>query len=208
MRRAAAPHDERQFFGQRVDDRNADSVQAAGDLVGVVIELAAGVQFGHHDLRRRALFGRVGVDRNAAPVVFNRDRIVRVNRHFDVFAIAGERLVDGIIDDLEDHVVQARTVGGVADIHARALANRLQPFEDLDLRRVVSARGARRSGFDFFADRSHLRPKRASASRHSGTNRFPIPRRRATACSKRRLSFRAAPYRPERPPKPRSKNCG
>ena len=28
---------------QRVDDRHADAVQAAGDLVGVVVELAAGV---------------------------------------------------------------------------------------------------------------------------------------------------------------------
>ena len=38
-------------LGQRVDDRHADAVQAAGDLVAAAVaELAAGVQDGQHDL--------------------------------------------------------------------------------------------------------------------------------------------------------------
>ena len=40
---------------QRVDDRHADAVQAARDLVGVLVELAAGVQLGEDDFGRRAL---------------------------------------------------------------------------------------------------------------------------------------------------------
>ena len=44
---------------QGVDDRHADAVQAARDLVGVVVELAAGVRLGQDDLQR-ALVGRTG----------------------------------------------------------------------------------------------------------------------------------------------------
>ena len=44
----------------------------------------------------------------------------------------GERLVDAVVDDLVDHVVQARAVVGVADVHAGTLADGLQPLENLD----------------------------------------------------------------------------
>jgi UDP-N-acetylenolpyruvoylglucosamine reductase len=46
--------------------------------------------------------------------------------------MAGQRLVDGVVDDLVDHVVQAGAVIGVADIHARPLAHGLQALENLD----------------------------------------------------------------------------
>ena len=43
-----------QALGERVDDRDADAVQAAGDLVAAAVaELAAGVEDGQHDLGRR-----------------------------------------------------------------------------------------------------------------------------------------------------------
>ena len=50
---AVAPDLELEPLGQRVDDRHADAVQAARDLVAVVVELAAGVQHGQHDFGRR-----------------------------------------------------------------------------------------------------------------------------------------------------------
>ena len=46
--------------------------------------------------------------------------------------MAGQRLVDGVVDHLVDHVVQARAVVGVADIHARPLADGIQALENLD----------------------------------------------------------------------------
>ncbi len=55
--------------GQRVDDRDADAVQAAGDLVGVLVEFSAGVQLGHDDLGGRHAFVLVDVGRDAAAVV-------------------------------------------------------------------------------------------------------------------------------------------
>ena len=57
----------------------------------------------------------------------------------DAIAEAGERLVDGVVDDLVHHVVQAGAVIGVADVHAGALAHRLQALEDLDALLVVIA---------------------------------------------------------------------
>ena len=42
-----------QLLRQGVDHRDADAVQTAGDLVGVVVELAAGMQHGQHHFGRR-----------------------------------------------------------------------------------------------------------------------------------------------------------
>jgi hypothetical protein len=41
------------LLGERVDHRDAHAVEAAGHLVGLVVELAAGVQDGEDDLERR-----------------------------------------------------------------------------------------------------------------------------------------------------------
>ena len=51
-------------------------------------------------------------------------------------AVAGQRLVDRVVDDLPDEVVQA-ALAGRADVHAGALAHRLEALEDGDLARVV-----------------------------------------------------------------------
>ena len=53
-----------------------------------------------------------------------------VNQH--LLGEAGQRLVDGVVDDLVDHVMQARAVIGIADIHARPLAHGIEALEDLD----------------------------------------------------------------------------
>ena len=61
---------------------------------------------------------------NAAAVISNADRVVAVNGYRDVVA-AGQGLVDGVVHR-EHHVMQAGTVGGVADVHAGAFAHRIQ----------------------------------------------------------------------------------
>ena len=55
----------------------------------------------------------------------------------DLVGMAGQRLVDGVVDDLVDHVVQAGAVIGVADIHARPLAHGVEALEDLDRLLVI-----------------------------------------------------------------------
>ena len=66
------------------------------------------------------------------PLSHDRARAVGVERHRHLVGMAGQRLVDGVVDDLVDHVVQAGAVVGVADIHARPLAHGVEALEDLD----------------------------------------------------------------------------
>ena len=63
-------------FGKRVDAADAHAVQAARNFVALGIEFAAGMQFGHDDLRGGDAFVLVQVHRNAAAVVDDGDRIV------------------------------------------------------------------------------------------------------------------------------------
>ncbi len=127
-----APDAQDEAGRERVDDRNADAVQAAGNLVGVVVELSAGVQLGHDDLGGRHAFLVVDAGRNAAAVVADGAGAVGVERDGDELRMARERLVDRVVDDLVDHVMEAGAVVGVADIHARALAHRIETPEHLD----------------------------------------------------------------------------
>ena len=129
---AVAPDAQLQPVGQGVHDRYAHAVQTARHLVGVLVELTAGVQLGHDDLGGRHAFLGVDVGGNAASVVGDRDRSIGVQDDLDQVGVAGQRLVDGVVDHLIDHVVQARAVVGVADIHAGALAHGVQAFENLD----------------------------------------------------------------------------
>ena len=129
---AVAPDRQLEPGRQRVDHRDADAVQAAGHLVGVLVEFSAGVELGHDDLGRRDAFALVDAGRDAAAVVAHGARAVGIERDQDVGGVAGQRLVDGVVDDLVDHVMQARAVIGVADIHARPLAHRIEALEDLD----------------------------------------------------------------------------
>ena len=133
---AVAAHLNDHTLGQRVDDGDTHAVQAARDLVGRVIELTTGVQNRHNDFERRDLFDRMLVDGDAAPVVDDRDGVVGVDRHLNLGAETGHGLVDGVINDLPHQVMQ--TAGARrANVHARALTNGLETFEDLNLAAIV-----------------------------------------------------------------------
>ena len=146
---------------QRVDDRDADAVQAAGNLVGILVEFSAGMQLGHDDLGRRHAFALVDVGRECRGR--RRARCTEpsgLSVTVDRLGMAGERLVDGVVDDLVDHVMQAGAVIGVADIHARPLAHGVEALEDLDRFRavigwmragVLAGRLGHRSAFESFA---------------------------------------------------------
>ena len=129
---ATVAHLDHEVAGQGVDDRDTDAVQTAGDLVAAAAELAAGVQHGQRHRDRRHAPGREPCRsgcRGRCPRPGRRRRPCRVTH--DPVAVAGQRLVDGVVDDLADQVVQAALAGG-ADVHARALAHRLEALEHLD----------------------------------------------------------------------------
>ena len=151
MCEAVAPNPQLEPFRQPVDHGNAHAVQPAGNLVGILIELAARMQLGHDDLGRGTLQLVVVLDvrRNSAPVVDHRDRIVGVYDYLDVVAIPGERFVDGVVQHFEYHVMQPRAIGSVADVHAGPLAHGLEAFEHLDAVGIVVAAVVDRLGIRF-----------------------------------------------------------
>ena len=123
---AFAVNGQHQVLRQCVDNRDANAVQATRYLVGVVIEFTAGVKNRHDDFGGRAPLLRVHVHRNATPIVGDRHRFVGMNRDRNRAAVARQRLVDRVVDNLENHVVQARAIVGIADVHAGPLANGLK----------------------------------------------------------------------------------
>ena len=131
-----APDGEVEPFAQRIDHRHANAVQAARYLIGIVVrrvfKLSARVQLGHDDFGSRHAFLGMDAGRDAAAIIFDRDRPIGVQRNVDPVAMPGQRLVNRIVRYLEHHVVQARSVVGVADIHAGAFAHCIKALEHLD----------------------------------------------------------------------------
>ncbi len=117
---------------QGVHNRHANAVQAAGNLVGVLVEFPARMELGHDHFGRRSALCGVHAHRDAAAIVGDFGRAVREEGDRDPVCMAGKRFIDGIVHDLVDHVVQARAVIGVTDIHAGAFADRFKALQDLD----------------------------------------------------------------------------
>ena len=131
--RAVAPDLEVEPLRERVDDRDADAVQAARDLVAAAVaELAAGVQRGQHDLGGGLACFFMPLDGDAAAVVDDGAAVVRMQGDGDPLGMAGDRLVHGVVHDLVDEVVQPAGAGR-ADVHAGALADGLEALEDGDV---------------------------------------------------------------------------
>ena len=140
---AVAANGQLQPLRQRVDDRDADAVQSAGDLVAAALaELAAGVEHREHDLGRGPALLLVHVDRDAAAVVGHGDARVGVDPDVDEVALAGQGFVDRVVDDLVDEVMQPARPGG-ADVHAGSLSYRLEALENGDVLRSVAGAVAR-----------------------------------------------------------------
>ena len=118
---------------QRIDDRDADAVQAARGLVHLGVELAAGVERAHDDFEG-GLLGkfRVRVDRDAAAIVGDGEGAVGGKLHLDEGGMPGQSLVHGIVDHLGEQVME-RLLVGAADVHAGPPAHRLEAFQHLDV---------------------------------------------------------------------------
>ena len=125
-----------QVAAQRVDAARAHAVQAAGDLVSPAAEFAARVQHGEAHLDRGAVHLGMNAHGEAAAVIHNGHGAVLIERHQNIFAIAGQRLVYGVVDDLIDQMMQSALVGG-AYIHTGAAAHGLQALKHLYLTLVI-----------------------------------------------------------------------
>ena len=133
---------ESQRFGDGVHGAHADAVQTGAHLVARVIELAAGVEHGHHDLGGADAALGHDADRNAAPVVLDGDRAVEVDGHVDVRG-SGRR------GARPRRCPRPPTPGGGARSRrarrrctCRAASHGLEPLEHGDISGVVVARGS------------------------------------------------------------------
>src|SRR5205814_4906042 len=125
-----------------------DAMQARRDLVAAAAELASGVEARHHKLEGGKTLLLVDVDWDTAAVVVHLHAAVGEKRDHDASGVAGQRLVDGVVDHLVDQVVQASGARRT-DVHARTPPHMLPALEDLDLLggvRHVRAQGLRSPG--------------------------------------------------------------
>ena len=135
---AVAPDLDVEPLGQRVDDRHADAVQTAGDLVAAASPNLppACSTVSTTSTAGRCSFSMIatGMPRPLSATVTELSGWIVTAT---VVAVTGQRLVDRVVDDLVDEVVQSARPGR-ADVHARALADRLEPLEDGDVLGVVA----------------------------------------------------------------------
>src|SRR6185437_15806442 len=110
-------------------------MQTAGYAIAAAAELAAGVQNRKGHLQS-ALPSLMFVHRDAAPEVPDGYAAIGPERDHHLIAKASHEFVDRIVDDFPEQVVHAAVVGA-ADVHARAAAHPIQPFQDLDLIGVI-----------------------------------------------------------------------
>ena len=155
----AARHLDLELLRQRVDDRDADAVQAARGVVDLAVEFAARVQRGHdHFERGLGLELGVRVDGDAAAVVGDGQEAVGLDLDLDPGGVAGHRLVHGVVDHLGEQVVQ-RLLVGAADVHAGPAPHGLEAFQHLDVGGgvAVGALGGLANGTNHFLFRLLLR---------------------------------------------------
>jgi hypothetical protein len=104
------------------------------------------MQLGHDHLGGGNALLRVQAGRDAAAVVVHGAGGVGIERDRHLVGESGQRLVDGVIDDLVHHVVQAGAVVGVADVHAGPLADGIEPLQNLDFFGAVAVGTGRLPG--------------------------------------------------------------
>ena len=155
MRAALAPDLKIQPFGQSIDYGHPHSMQAAGDLVGVLVEFAARMQLRHDHLGGRDTFFGMDRNRDTAAVVLHGYRTIGVERHSDAVTVAGQGFIDGIVHHLENHVMEAGAVIGIADIHPRPLAHGIESLQDLDGFGIIGL-GMRIACADLFVFLRHI----------------------------------------------------
>ena len=113
---------------KRVHHGNADAVQAAGNGVGVGVELTAGVQLGHDHLDGRCTRG-VHFYRNATAIIDDLDAAIFQQLDGNLVGVTGHGLINGVINDLPNEVVQAARTGRT-NVHAGALTDGLEALQD------------------------------------------------------------------------------
>ena len=128
LTQAIAAHFHFQTRRQRIDHRDAHAVQAAGEAIAVLGELAPRVQLGEDQLDAGHAMLGVDVGGHATTVIADLDTAILEQAHADFLRVPRQRLIDGVVDDFLRQMVGPRSVG----IHAGPLADRFEAGEDLN----------------------------------------------------------------------------
>ncbi len=115
-------------------------MQTPRGFIGIAAEFAARVK-GAKDHFKRGFAGkfRMWINRDAAPVVADRDGVIRVQLDLDPVGMARHRFVHGVVENFGDKMMQ-RAFIGAADIHTGALSDGFEPFQYLDRGRIIVGR--------------------------------------------------------------------
>ncbi len=121
-----------QIGGEGVDAAHAHAVETARNLVASFVELTAGVEHCQHHLEGALMLLLVHIHGDTTAVIYYGNGVVGVDCHVYMVGIAGEGLVDRVVDNLINQMMQ--TFGGnVSNIHGRAFSHRLEAFEHLNI---------------------------------------------------------------------------
>ncbi len=104
-------------------------MQATGESVAAVAELAAGVQAREDQLHAADLLLRMHVHGHAAPIIGHLERLILVQRDADGLAMPRDGLIDRVVDDLVGQVIRPRGVG----VHAGPAPHRIQATEHFNV---------------------------------------------------------------------------
>ena len=108
-------------------------MQSAGRRISLAAEFPAGMKRGQNHFQCAQILELwMWINRDATPIVTHGEPVALLDRDLDKAGVAGHRLVHRIVENFRRKVMQRRFVGA-ADIHCRALANGLQPFQHLDI---------------------------------------------------------------------------
>ena len=116
--------------------RYPNAVETTGNLVTVFVEFTTGTDFGHDHLKGRDALLFVDADGNATAVVFYANAVGFGDGHVDRVAMPGQRLVNGVVNDLIHQVVQAANAH-ISNVHGGAHAHVFHALEGLDIGCVV-----------------------------------------------------------------------
>ena len=103
---AVAAHFGTQIGRKGIYATDADTVETARHLVGVFIELTAGMKHGQDYFECAFMLFLMKVNRNTSAIIDNRDGVVFVDGHLDMGAESRESLIDRVVDNLVDKVVE------------------------------------------------------------------------------------------------------
>jgi len=122
-----------QMFGQGIDYRYTNAVQATGKLVTLIGEFPSGMQFAQNHLYSRHTFFRVDIHRHTPSIVSDFQRTILVQGHPYLFGIPSNGLIHAIVDDFLGQMIRPGGIG----IHTGALTDRIQSAKYLNGRGIV-----------------------------------------------------------------------